>query len=148
MKQIYPFIASSYCIAHKTPNEAMKIKKVNQPHSLKEDMVIFAAISCKEDITPFRAREGTWIVAPKRAVKCTKYDLRNCFTHYEFDKKLWTTIRTATILVSAFRKLPRRTSPINKFFTNEQNANQIMHSIHEMVNSTWKHEARRQVFPN
>ena len=148
MKQIYPFITSSYCIAHKTYNEAVKIRKLNQPHCLKEDMVIFAAYSCKEHITLFRARECTWIVAPKRAVKYTKYDLRSCLTYYEFDKKLWTSILTATILASVFRELPRRNSPIIKFFTNEQNASQIVCSIFKLLNNNWKDKARGQVFPN
>jgi transposase-like protein len=138
IKQIYPFTKGQRCIAHKMRNVAVKIKKVNRPHCLKEAKLIFAADSRQEAIKRFRHWEARWIVEEERAVKCMKKDLFNCLHYYEFDKELWTSIRTTNILERAFREVRRRTRPMNNFFTNEASANRIMFGISEMLNENWK----------
>lgn len=43
IKTIYPFTKGQHCIAHKMRNVAVKIKKMNRPHCLKEAKLIFAS---------------------------------------------------------------------------------------------------------
>lgn len=62
IKQIYPFVKGQRCIAHKMRNVAVKIKKMNRPHCLKEAKLIFASDTRKEAIKRFRAWEGKWVV--------------------------------------------------------------------------------------
>jgi len=138
IKNIYPFVKGQRCIAHKMRNVAVKIKKLNRPHCLKEAKLIFASESRNEAIKRFRAWESKWIVEEERAVKCMKKDLFNCLHYYNFDKGLWKSIRTTNILERAFREVRRRTRPMNNFFTNEASANRIMFGISEMLNNNWK----------
>jgi transposase-like protein len=138
IKQIYPFVKGQRCIAHKMRNVAVKIKKMNRPHCLKEAKLIFAADTRKEAIKRFREWETKWVVEEERAVKCMKKDLFNCLHYYQFDKELWKSIRTTNILERAFREVRRRTRPMNNFFTNEASANRIMYGISEMLNNNWK----------
>jgi transposase-like protein len=138
LKQIYPFVKGQRCIAHKMRNVAVKIKKMNRPHCLKEAKLIFASDTRKQAIKRFRTWEAKWVVEEERAVKCLKKDLFNCLHYYGFDKELWKSIRTTNILERAFREVRRRTRPMNNFFTNEASANRIMYGISEMLNNNWK----------
>lgn len=148
IRSIYPFIKGQRCIAHKLRNVAVKIKKANRPYCLKEAKLIFAADSRKEAIKRFRDWEAKWIVEEERAVKCMKKDLYNCLHYYEFDKKLWRSIRTTNILERAFREIRRRTRPMNNFFTNEPSANRIMYGISEMLNKNWKGKTLKPISTN
>ena len=148
IKQIYPFVKGQRCMAHKIRNVAVKIKKVNRPHCLKEAKLIFAADSRKEAIRRFRQWEAKWVVEEERAVKCMKKDLFNCLHYYEFDKELWTSIRTTNILERAFREVRRRTRPMNNFFTNEPSANRVMYGISEMLNKNWKGKTLKLISTN
>jgi len=148
IKQIYPFVKGQRCIAHKMRNVAVKIKKVNRPHCLKEAKLIFAADTRKESIKRFKDWEAKWIVEEERAVKCMKKDLFNCLHYYQFDKELWRSIRTTNILERAFREVRRRTRPMNNFFTNEPSANRIMYGISEMLNKNWKGKSLKLISTN
>ena len=148
IKQIYPFVKGQRCIAHKMRNVAVKIKKMNRPHCLKEAKLIFASDTRKEAIKRFRDWEAKWIVEEERAVKCLKKDLFNCLHYYKYDKQLWKSIRTTNILERAFREIRRRTRPMNNFFTNEASANRIMYGISEMLNNNWKGKLPKLISAN
>ena len=60
LKAIYPFVKVQRCIAHKMRNVAVKIRKVNQAHCLKEAKLIFAAESRKEAVKRFKTWEARW----------------------------------------------------------------------------------------
>ena len=119
-------------------NVAVKIRKINRPNCLKEAKLIFAADSRKEAIKRFKAWEAKWIVEEERAVRCTKKELFSCLQYYDFDKELWTSIRTTNILERAIREVRRRTRAMNNCFTNEASANRIMYGITDMLNENWK----------
>lgn len=138
IKQVYPFVKGQRCIAHKMRNVAVKIRKMNRPLCLKEAKLIFASQSRKEAKKRFREWEAKWHVEEERAVKCMKKDLFNCLHYYDFDKELWTSIRTTNILERAFREVRRRTRPMNNFFTNEASSNRIMYGVSKMLNTNWK----------
>jgi len=148
IKQIYPFVKGQRCIAHKMRNVAVKIKKMNRPHCLKEAKLIFASDSRKEAIKRFGDWEAKWTVEEERAVKCLKKDLFNCLHYYKYDKELWKSIRTTNILERAFREVRRRTRPMNNFFTNEASANRIMYGISEMLNNNWKDKSPKLISAN
>jgi transposase-like protein len=148
IRSIYPFTKGQRCIAHKMRNVAVKIKKLNRPHCLKEAKLIFAAESRKEAIKRFRAWEAKWSVEEERAVRCMKKDLFNCLHYYEVDKELWKSIRTTNILERAFREIRRRTRPMNNLFTNEASANRIMYGTSEMLNNNWKGKTLKVISAN
>jgi len=129
-------------------NVAVKIKKVNRPHCLKEAKLISAADTRKEAIKRFKDWEAKWTVEEERAVKCLKKDLFNCLHYYNFDKELWKSIRTTNILERAFREVRRRTRPMNNFFTNEASANRIMYGISEMLNNNLKDKSPKLISAN
>jgi len=148
LKSIYPFTKGQRCIAHRMRNVAVKIRKMNRPYCLKEAKLIFAADSRKEAIKRFKAWEMKWIIEEERAVRCLKKNLFSCLHYYDFDKELWTSIRTTNILERAFREVRRRTRPMNNFFTNEASANRIMYGISEMLNENWKDKSLKQISTN
>ena len=148
IKSIYPFIKGQRCIAHKMRNVAVKIKKINRPHCLKEAKLIFASDNRKEAVKRFRTWESKWIVEEERAVKCMKKDLYNCLHYFDFDKELWKSIRTTNILERAFREVRRRTRPMNNFFTNAASADRIMYGITEMLNDNWKDKTLNLISTN
>jgi len=148
IRSIFPFIKGQRCIAHKQRNVAVKIKKANRPHCLKEAKLIFAAQNREEAIKRFSDWESKWIVKEEQAIKCMKKDLYNCLHYYEFDKELWRSIRTTNILERAFREIKRRTRPVNIFFTNEPSANRIMYGISEMLNENWKGKTLKPISTN
>ena len=137
-KTIYPFIKSQRCMAHKMRNVAVKIRKINRPHCLKEAKLIFGADSRKEALRRFKTWEANWFIEEERAVRCMRKDLFSCLHYYEFDRELWHSIRTTNILERTFREIRRRTRPMNNFFTNEPSANRIMYGITDMLNKNWK----------
>jgi putative transposase len=138
LKGIYPFIKGQRCIAHKMRNVAVKIRKANQAHCLKEAKFIFAAENRKEALKRFKTWEARWLVEEERAVQCMKKDLFNCLHFYDFPPELWKSIRTTNILERAFREVRRRTRPMNNFFTNEASSDRIMYGISQMLNKNWR----------
>ena len=54
LKTIYPFVKVQRCMAHKMRNVAVKIRKPNQAHCLKEAKLIFATENRKEAIKRFK----------------------------------------------------------------------------------------------
>jgi len=129
-------------------NVAVKIKKLNRPHCLKEAKLIFAVQSRKEAIKRFRAWEAKWSVEEERADRCMKKDLFNCLHYYELDKELWKSVRTTNILERAFREIRRRTRPMNNFFTHEASADRIMYGTSEMLNNNWKGKTLKVISAN
>ena len=138
VKRIYPFVKAQRCMAHKMRNVAVKIRKINRPHCLKEAKLIFSAESRKEALRRFKTWEATWFIEEERAVRCMRKDLFSCLHYYDFDKELWNSIRTNNILERTFREIRRRTRPMNNSFTNESSANRIMYGITHMLNKNWK----------
>ncbi|MEJ2093246.1 MAG: IS256 family transposase [Syntrophobacterales bacterium] len=145
LKAIYPFVKGQRCIAHKMRNVAVKIRKANRPHCLKEAKLIFAADSRKEAVKRFKAWRARWQVEEERAVRCMEKDLFNCLHYFAFDPALWKSIRTTNILERAFREVRRRTRPMNNFFTNEASSNRIMYGITEMLNKNWRGKTLKQI---
>jgi putative transposase len=148
IRGIYPFIKAQRCMAHKMRNVAVKIRKVNRPHCLKEAKLIFQADSRKEALRRFKSWEAKWLIEEERAVRCMRKDLFSCLHYYAFDKELWKSIRTTNILERTFREMRRRTRPMNNFFTNEASANRIMHGITDMLNNNWKDNALKRISTN
>lgn len=138
LRAMYPFIKAQRCVAHKMRNVAVKIKRMNRPHCLKQAKLIFAASSRKEAIGRFKRWEAKWIVEEERAVRCMRKDLFSCLHYFDHDKELWRSIRTTNILERAIREVRRRTRPMNNFFTNEASAERIMCGITDMLNTNWR----------
>jgi len=145
LKAVYPFVKGQRCIAHKMRNVAVKIRKANQAHCLKEAKLIFAADSRKEAVKLFKAWQARWQVEEERAVRCMEKDLFNCLQYFAFDPALWKSIRTTNILERAFREVRRRTRPMNNFFTNEASSNRIMYGITEMLNKNWRGKTLKKI---
>ena len=148
IRGIYPFIKAQRCMAHKMRNVAVKIRKVNRAHCLKEAKLIFQADSRKEALRRFKSWQAKWLIEEERAVKCMRKDLFSCLHYYAFDRELWKSIRTTNILERTFREMRRRTRPMNNFFTNEASANRIMHGITDMLNNNWKDNALKRISTN
>jgi putative transposase len=148
LRSMYPFIKAQRCIAHKMRNVAVKIRRINRPHCLREAKLIFAAQSRKEAIRRFKTWESKWIVEEERAVKCMRKDLFSCLHYFNYDKELWRSIRTTNILERAIREVRRRTRPMNNFFTNEASANRIMYGITDMLNANWKGKTLKPISTN
>jgi len=145
LKAIYPFVKGQRCIAHKMRNVAVKIRKANRAHCLKEAKLIFAADSRKKAVKGFKAWRARWQVEEERAVRCMEKDFFNCLHYFAFDPALWKSIRTTNILERAFREVRRRTRPMNNFFTNEASSNRIMYGITEMLNKNWRAKTLKQI---
>ena len=84
LKASYPFVKGQRCIAHKMRNVAVKIRKVNQAHCLKEAKLIFAADNRKEAIKRFKDWQARWQVEEERAVRCMEKDLVHCLHYFAF----------------------------------------------------------------
>jgi putative transposase len=138
LKTIYPFVKVQRCIAHKMRNVAVKIRKANQTHCLKEAKLIFAAENRKEAIKRFKTWEARWLVEEERAVKCMQKDLFNCLHFYDFPPERWKSIRTTNVLERAFREVRRRTRSMNNCFTNEASSDRILYGITQMLNKNWR----------
>ncbi len=145
LKAIYPFVKVQRCIAHKMRNVAVKIRKANQVHCLKEAKLIFAAENRKEAIKRFKTWEASWQVEEERAVKCMKKDLFSCLHFYDFPPERWKSIRTTNILERAFREVRRRTRPMNNCFTNEASSDRILYGITQMLNKNWRGKTLKQI---
>jgi len=145
LKAIYPFVKVQRGIAHKMRNVAVKIRKVNQAHCLKEAKLIFAADSRKEALKRFKTWEARWQVEEERAVKCMKKDLFNCLHFDDFPPERWKSIRTTNILERAFREVRRRTRPMNNCFTNEASSDRLLYGITQMLNKNWRGKALKQI---
>ena len=148
IKSLYPFTKAQRCIAHKMRNVAVKIRKANRLHCLKEAKGIFASDNRKEALRRFRDWESKWRIEEERTVRCLKKDLFGCLHYFDFDKELWKSIRTTNILERAFREVRRRTRPMNNFFTNEASANRIMYGISDMLNQNWKDKTPKVISTN
>jgi len=62
VRDIYPFIKAQRCMALKMRNVAVKIRKANRPHCLKEAKLIFQADSRKEALRRFKSWEVKWFI--------------------------------------------------------------------------------------
>ena len=113
-------------------NVAVKIRKVNQAHCLTEAKLIFAADSRKEAIKRCKDWQARWRVEEERALRCMEKDLIHCLPYFACAPALWKSIRTTNILERAFRKVLRRTRPMNNFFINEASSDRIMYGITQM----------------
>ena len=136
LKEIYPFIKTQRCIAHKLRNVVVKLKRSQQEPCMRELKPMFAANSRKEAVKIFKAWRTKWIVEAEAAVRCMEKNLAECLRYYDFDKSMWKSIRTTNILERAFRELRRRTKPMN-LFPNAESANRIFYGVIKNLNQSW-----------
>jgi len=136
LKEIYPFIKTQRCIAHKLRNVVVKLKRSQQKACMRELRPMFAAPNKKEAVKIYKAWRQKWIVEAERAVKCMDKNLSECLRYFDFDKSLWRSIRTTNILERAFREVRRRTRPMN-LFPNADSANRIFYGVTKNLNQSW-----------
>jgi len=136
LKEIYPFIKTQRCIAHKLRNVVVKLKRSQQEPCMRELRLMFAAGNRKEAVKIFKAWRSKWIVEAEAAVRCMDKNLAECLRYFDFDKSLWKSIRTTNILERAFREVRRRTRPMN-LFPNESSANRIFYGVTKNLNQHW-----------
>ncbi len=136
LKEIYPFIKTQRCIAHKLRNVVVKLKRSQQEPCMRELKPMFAANSRKEAVKIFKAWRTKWIVEAEAAVRCMEKNLAEVLRYYDFDKSMWKSIRTTNILERAFRELRRRTKPMN-LFPNAESANRIFYGVIKNLNQSW-----------
>jgi len=136
LKEIYPFIKTQRCIAHKLRNVVVKLKRSQQEPCMRELKPMFAANSRKEAVKIFKAWRTKWIVEAEAAVRCMEKNLAEVLRYYDFDKSMWKCIRTTNILERAFRKLRRRTRS-RKVFPNAEGANRIFYGVTKNLNQNW-----------
>lgn len=136
LREIYPFIKTQRCIAHKLRNVVVKLKRSQQEPCMKELKPMFSADNRREAVKIYKAWRSKWIVEAEAAVRCMDKNLAECLRYYDFDKSLWKSIRTTNILERAFREVRRRTRPMN-LFPNEDSANRIFYGVTKNLNQTW-----------
>jgi putative transposase len=136
LKEIYPFIKTQRCIAHKLRNVVVKLKRSQQKPCMRELRPMFAAGNRKEAVKIFKAWRSKWIVEAEAAVRCMDKNLAECLRYYDFDKSMWKSIRTTNILERAFREVRRRTRPMN-LFPNADSANRIFYGVTKNLNQNW-----------
>jgi len=137
LKEIYPFIKTQRCIAHKLRNVVVKLKRSQQEPCMRELKLMFTAGNRKEAVKIFKSWRSKWIIEAEAAVRCMDKNLAECLRYFDFDKSLWKSIRTTNILERAFREVRRRTRPMN-LFPNEDSANRIFYGVTKNLNQNWK----------
>ncbi len=136
LKEIYPFIKTLRCIAHKLRNVVVKLKRSQQEPCMRELRPMFATGNRKEAVKIFKAWRSKWIVEAEAAVRCMDKNPAECLRYYDFDKSLWKSIRTINILQRTFRKVYRRTRPMN-LLPNADSANRIFYGVTKNLNQSW-----------
>jgi len=136
LKEIYPFMKTQRCIAHKLRNVVVKLKRSQQKPCMRDLRPMFAASNKKEAVKIYKAWRSKWIVEAEAAVRCMDKNLAECLRYFDFDKSMWKSIRTTNILERAFREVRRRTRPMN-LFPNDDSANRIFYGVTKNLNQSW-----------
>lgn len=141
LKRIYPFIKRQRCIAHKTRNVAVKVRRANQKACMAGVKEIWSAKSKRAAITKFKQWKEIWRISEEAAVKCLEKDLYECLTYYDFKEQYWKKIRTTNIIERTFREVRRRTRPMG-IALEPESTERLFAGITERLNKNWnkKHD--------
>jgi len=113
LKTIYPYKKRQRCIAHKLRNMSSKLKMSVKGACMAGASAIFAAPSRTEAIRRFNGWKTEWQVLAESAVRCLEKDLAECLTYMDFEKEVWTKVRTTNVIERTFREVRRRTRPMS-----------------------------------
>lgn len=134
---IYTGIPIQLCIVHKMRNVLRKVSFKNKTAIAEDLKIIFQSQSKEEGIEKAKLTVKKWYVVEAKATESLRHNIEYCFTYMQFDKDLWSKIRTTNILEREFREVRRRMKVFDNTFQSDESANRYANTIFTNLNNNY-----------
>jgi transposase-like protein len=137
LEHLFPKTRVQICIAHKMRNVLGKTARKNKRAMADDLKKIYNAGSKEKAMANFKACAKKWYVAEPRAIESLRFSFEKTLTYYEFDKELWTKIRTSNILEREFREVRRRIKVFDSSFNDRDSLMRYGNTIFDYLNNNY-----------
>jgi transposase-like protein len=137
LKYIYPGKPIQNCIIHKMRNCITRTSFKNKREIADDIKEVFRSDSRSkiEKLSKDFCRK--WFVREERAIRSFQFHLDLCFTYLDFDKSIWTKIRTSNILEREFREVRRRIKVFDCSFNSPESVTNYHNTIFDYLNNNY-----------
>lgn len=132
---IYTDIPVQLCIVHKMRNVLKKTSHKNKAALAADLKIIFESQSAPEGLDKAKQVVKKWYVAESGATESLRHNIEYCFTYMQFDKDLWSKIRTTNMLEREFREVRRRMKVFDNTFQSDDSATRYANTILTNLNN-------------
>lgn len=136
-EETYPKLPIQVCVVHKMRNVLGKTSYKNKTAVAQDLKIIFRSQTGNEAIVKAKATVKKWYVVEPKATESLRHNIEYCFTYLQFDKSIWSKIRTTNILEREFREVRRRMKGFDNTFQNEESANRYANTIFTNLNNNY-----------
>ncbi len=133
----YPNIKIQNCIVHKMRNVFGKTSRPNKKSVARDVSKIFSSSTKEEALLLAKQTVKKWYLVEPAAMESLKFNFEYCLTYFEFDRTLWSKIRTTNILEREFREVRRRIRVFDSTFQSEDSTNRYANSVFNYLNSNY-----------
>jgi len=134
---IYPKPPIQVCIVHKMRNVLAKTSYRNKTAMAEDLKTIFNSQTENEAIEKAKQTVRKWYVVESKATESLRHNIEYCFTYMQFNKDLWSKIRTTNILEREFREVRRRMKIFDNTFQSDESANRYANTIFTNLNNNY-----------
>lgn len=135
--QLYPKLKIQNCVTHKMRNVITKTSFKSRPQLITDLKAVFDARSKDEAIEQAKVFCKKWYIKEEKATNSFRHNLEDCFTYMEFDRAIWSKIRTTNILEREFREVRRRIKVFDNSFNSTESITNYANSIFNNLNQNY-----------
>jgi len=135
--QLFPQTPLQNCIVHKLRNVIGKTSYKNRKEVAADAKQVYQQETKEESLTTVKAFCKKWYLKEPKAVNSFKHNFLRTITYYDFEKKLWTKIRTTNILEREFREVRRRIKVFDSSFNSIDSHTRYAGSIINHLNQNY-----------
>lgn len=129
LAMVFPYAKSQRCILHKLQNVTRDTSPRYRKPLLHHAALIYRKASSKQEARRLAHRfQVTWHKHQPKAVRTLLRDFEKTLTYFEFEKKLWSKIRTNNLLERFQREVRSRIRPMGAF-QGERSLNRIVYAL-------------------
>jgi transposase-like protein len=135
--QLFPQTPLQSCIVHKLRNVIGKASYKNRKEVAADAKQVYRQETKKQALITVKAFCKKWYLKEPKAVNSFKHNFLKTITYHDFDRKLWTKIRTTNILEREFREVRRRIKVFDSSFNSIDSHTRYAGSIINYLNQNY-----------
>lgn len=137
VRSVYPDVPIQLCIVHKMRGVFRKVGKKNQAAVIADVQTIFKSETTEEAEATAKAVVKKWFVAEEKAMAALRFNLEYCFTYLQFEKHLWSALRTTNVIEREFKEVRRRMKVFDNTFQSQESGERYANTILTTLNNTY-----------
>jgi putative transposase len=120
---VYPGLPLQLCIVHKIRNVLKHTSHAHKAAVAADLKSLFESESAEAATAAAKAVVKKWYMTQEKAMESLRYNLESCFTYFQFERHLWSALRTTNVIEREFREVRRRMKGFDSTFQSMESGN-------------------------